>query len=80
MAMRSTAISQNDEPVLRFTAHSMGSAWHKATIMARIVAWRMVSGIDIIAAMPAYVPADAPEINATADAPGKPRCTNTGCR
>ena len=38
----------------------------------------MVSGMDIITASPAYVPAAAPEMNATADSPGRPKCTNIG--
>ena len=78
MTMRIAPIFQNDDPVFLFTAHSIGKAWHKAIISANIEACFIVSGIDIIAAIPAYVPAVAPEMKATADSPGNPKCTNSG--
>ena len=53
MTTRMMPIFQNDEPVFLFTAHSMGSAWHSAIMSASMVASLMVSGIDIMAAMPA---------------------------
>ncbi|MDD6129021.1 MAG: hypothetical protein PUB62_00140 [Prevotellaceae bacterium] len=37
-----------------------------------------MSGIDIIAAIPAYVPAVAPEMKVTADSPRRPKWTNSG--
>ena len=50
---RIAPIFQNDEPVFWFTAHSIGRAWHRAIISAKIEACFIVSGMDIIAAMPA---------------------------
>ena len=78
ITMRIAPIFQNDVPVFLFTAHSIGKAWHRAIMRASIEACFMVSGMDIITAMPAYVPAVAPDMNATADSPGSPKWTNSG--
>lgn len=53
MMMRKTHIFQKEEPVILLTAHSIGKAWQRAIINDMIVASRIESGMDIIAAMPA---------------------------
>ena len=53
MTMRMSPMVQKEDPVLRFTAHSIGRAWHRAIISAKMEACFMVSGMAIMTAMPA---------------------------
>ena len=80
MMIRMTPILKNEDPVFLHTAHSIGKAWQSAIIRHRIVAWRNVSGMDIMAATPAYVPAVAPVMKMTAEDPGNPMYRKTGLR
>ena len=80
MTIRIIAILPKEEPVFLLTAHSIGRAWHKAIIMPSMVACLRVSWMVIIAAMPEYVPAAAPDMKMTADEPGSPKNVNIGLR